>query len=93
VGPQVETNVFKGVDDAHHLALVIEDAGVGIGSIALMMDAFVPVVEGGGTGLPLNGIQARIFPRWLVKVPMDANAHPPQGRLRRGSDSGVQTCR
>ena len=61
-GANVEADVLKVVDNADDFALFVEDAGVGIRAVALVVDALVPVVEGLGLRFASRWRQGRGFP-------------------------------
>ncbi len=65
----VEGKALEVVDDPFPVAL--GDAGEGVGPVSLVVDAFVPVVEGGRPRLLRYGTGGRILAGWLVEVRMD----------------------
>jgi hypothetical protein len=79
-GANVEADVGEVIHDINHLALLIQNAGVGIGAIALMVNALIPVVKGRRTGLMFDRPKVRIFARRLIKMSVNTHAHP-QRRL------------
>jgi hypothetical protein len=49
----------------------VDEACVGIGSIAFKADTFVPVVKRGRALFPLDDIEPGVLPRRLVEVAVD----------------------
>ncbi len=52
---------------------MVQNAGFGVGGVALCCDLFVPIVVGIGRILELNRLKPGILTRWLVEMTVDAN--------------------
>jgi hypothetical protein len=72
-GTEVETDGSIVVGDIENLPLLIDDSGIPIGTVALEGDPFIPVVEGMGALLSLDGSEPWIFPGRLIEVTVDGN--------------------
>jgi hypothetical protein len=71
-GTEVEADAGVVVDDADDLLALVEHAAGAVGGVALGGDALVPVMEGSGGVLGLDGFEPGIFARRLVEVAVDA---------------------
>ena len=70
-GSEVEADAGVVVDDFRDASLPVEDAGGAVGYIALVGDAFVPVVVRRSRVLQFDGFQPGIFAGRLIKVRVD----------------------
>ena len=57
-------------------ALLIQNAREGIGAIALVINAFIPVMKGRGAGLSLDRSKVGIFARGLIKMSVNTDTNP-----------------
>jgi hypothetical protein len=71
-GSHIEGDALVVVDDADDPTAVVEDAGRGVGRIALGGHALVPVVCRRGGVLDLDHLQPRVLPGRLVEMAVDA---------------------
>jgi hypothetical protein len=85
--PDVEAHPLVVIDDRDDLVVVVDDAGRGVGPVALGGDPVVPVAVRVRGRLGLHRLQPRVLARRLVEVAMDAD--PPVRRL--AHDSAVNT--
>jgi hypothetical protein len=72
---EVEARSFEIVNDLYDLALSVKGAGAGIGMIALVMNALVPIVKGSRAILLLDLFNPRIFTRRLIEMPVEADTN------------------
>ena len=72
-GAEIEAYAREIIDNTGDSIVTVEDAGCGIGSVALRRDPFVPVVVRIGRVLDLDGFQPGILPRRLIKMTVNAN--------------------
>ena len=70
---KVKADLAVVVDDRDDPALAVQDAGCGVGRIALGGDPRVPVVVWVGRVLQLDRLEPRVFARRLVKMAVDAD--------------------
>ncbi len=70
---EVEAHRRVVVDDRDDAVLLVEDARVRVGRVALGRDALVPVVVRVGGGLTLDRLEPRVLAGRLVEVPVDAD--------------------
>jgi hypothetical protein len=71
--PDVEAEAGVVVVEAHDAALPVEDASPGVGRVALLGDAAVPVVVRRRRRLTLEVFKPGVLARGLVEVPVDAD--------------------
>jgi len=74
-GPEVEACSFEIINDLNDLASGIKSAGAGIGMIALVMDALIPIVKGSGAILLFDLFDPWIFARRLIKMPVETDTN------------------
>jgi hypothetical protein len=65
---EIETQGGVIVVEVEDLSFIIDDPGVTIWPITFEGDPFIPVVEGVGALLLLDGFNPRIFPRRLIEM-------------------------
>ena len=70
-GAEVVIHVQVVVADVNDHAALVEDAREGVGPVALVVDAFVPVVVGRRRTLLFYKIKPRVFARRLVEMAVD----------------------
>ena len=74
-GPEIKAGPLKVIHDLDNLALGVESAGAGIGMIALVVNALIPIVKGSGAILLLDLFDPWIFARGLIKMPMETDTN------------------
>ena len=79
-GAEVEADVGVVVDDALDASFIIKNARSRVRRVTLGGNALVPVVEGIGRILHLDGLKPRVLPRGLVKVRVDTDVVPNRDR-------------
>src|SRR5262249_7007701 len=86
--PEIEAHRGVVVDDRDDPVLGVENAGVGVGRVALRRDALVPVVVRVRGGLAFDRLEPRILAWRLVEVPVNADEADRLSGARRADESG-----
>jgi hypothetical protein len=71
---EIEADLLIVVDYPGDASLMVKYPGGGIGGIALRSNPPIPVMIRMGLVLDLDGLQPRVLPWRLIKVPVNANA-------------------
>jgi len=74
-GAEIETGSFEIINDLDDPALGVQGTGAGIRMIALVMNAFIPVVKGSGTILLFDLFDPGILAGRLIKMPVKTDAN------------------
>ena len=72
-GAEIEADPGVIVDHPGNAPVSVQDPGGAVGSVALLGDSFIPIMERVGGILELDGLQPGILPRRLVEMPMNGN--------------------
>jgi hypothetical protein len=73
IGAKIEVYELVIIDNIYYVALIIKHSRSAVWGITLICDPFIPIVIGKGGILNFDGLQPRILPGRLVKVPMYAD--------------------
>ena len=71
--PNIKTHAFKIIYNVSNLSAVIKNPGAGIGPVALVINAFIPIVKRVGAFLLFNIVNPGIFPRGLIEMAVNAD--------------------